>query len=52
MIDRKIPRPARQDWPVIADEYGVVAVAELGVDARVAIDTDSRELFFIQIEKC
>ena len=51
MIDRKIPRPQRQTWPVIVDSRGIVAVAQFGVDIRTAIDADSRELFLIQIEK-
>lgn len=51
MIDHKIPQPQRRTWPVIVDSRGIVAVANFGVDIRAAIDADSRELFFIQIEK-
>ncbi len=51
MIDRKIPKLARQTWPVIVDAHGIVAVAQVGVDARVAADANSREFYLIEIKK-
>jgi len=35
MIERKIPKHRRGQWPVFADELGVIAVWGVGVDERV-----------------
>ncbi len=51
MIDRKIPRDLRDRLPVVRDEKGVVACARIGVDARAAIDEDTRRFYKITIEE-
>jgi len=50
-IDRKIPKSMRDQIPVICDEQGIVAVAEIGVADRAALDDKTRKIFSIQIKR-
>ena len=49
MIDAKIPRYRRGLVPVICDERGIAAVDGLGVDERVAVTPETRQVLCVQI---
>ena len=51
MIDCKIPRDVRDLLPVVRDEKGLIACALIGVDARAAIDEDTKRYYKIKIEE-
>ncbi|NLD88093.1 MAG: tRNA lysidine(34) synthetase TilS [Clostridiales bacterium] len=50
MIDRKIPKEARDKIPVFRDKSGVVAVAGIGIDIRCKPDSNTTRLMKIEIE--
>lgn len=47
MIDEKIPQALRSSIPVLMDETGIVLVAGLGCDSRVAIDDTTKRILTV-----
>lgn len=56
MIEQKIPRSRRNDLAVLADQYGIIAVQEVGIDVsrtpqggpiiQIQFEGDGHELFY------
>ncbi len=51
MIERKIPASRRADWPVFADERGIVAVPGLGTAERVGAPPERADAVLILSER-
>ncbi len=48
----KIPTDKRDDWPVIADDEGIVWVYKIGVAHRCAATDNSKKIFKINVKEC
>jgi len=49
-INRKIPHPAREYWPILCDNDGIVWVVGLRISNRVRISSDTTDIFLIRVE--
>jgi len=49
-INHKIPQPAREFWPLLCDDQGIVWVAGLRISSRVMITPDSTDIFILQVD--
>ena len=49
-INRKIPLPARELWPLVCDEEGILWISGLRISHRVHIRSDTTEMVLIRIE--
>ena len=47
----KIPLEERENLPVIADDEGVVWIHKIGVSERCAADSDSKNVYIINVNK-
>lgn len=51
MNECRLPAEKRDAWPVVADDGGVIAVPGIGVDPRVAPDSESTKILTIEAEE-
>lgn len=51
LTDRKYPRPLRDELPVVYDRNGVVWLAGIEIDNRVAVTNETRKIVKIEIGK-
>jgi tRNA(Ile)-lysidine synthase len=49
-INRKIPHPAREFWPLVCDDEGVLWVSGLRISQRVRLKSDTTEMVLMRIE--
>jgi tRNA(Ile)-lysidine synthase len=49
-INRKIPHPAREFWPLVCDDEGVLWVSGLRISQRVRVKSDTTEMVLMRIE--
>ncbi len=46
----KIPQQHRENWPILADDNGIVWIYKIGVADRCAADKDSKKIFKITVK--
>ncbi|MCP4570078.1 MAG: tRNA lysidine(34) synthetase TilS [FCB group bacterium] len=51
LTDRKYPRPLRDELPVLYDDHGIVWLAGVEIDDRVKIDSKTKKMVKLEIER-
>jgi tRNA(Ile)-lysidine synthase len=49
MIDAKVPRPAREHWPLLAGRAGIAWLCGLRIDERAAVRPQTRKVWQVRL---